>query len=106
MYFNPRALPLYFVHISLMYGSYMRRKPQKRTPEVAVFDGEVPYISEKPPVKKQNLPYITQMRLTEVLCGMRMIRTLVRVPFFENKPILFDLSLVTIACLVVGFPSS
>lgn len=85
MYFNPRALPLYFAHISLMYGSYMRRKPQKRTLEVAVFDGEVPYISEKPPVKKQNLPYITQMRLTEVLCGMWMIRTLVRVPFFREQ---------------------
>lgn len=106
MYFNPRALPLYFAHISLMYGSYMRRKPQKRTLEVAVFDGEVPYISEKPPVKKQNLPYITQMRLTEVLCGMWMIRTLVRVPFFENKPILFDLSLVAIALLTAAIPVS
>ena len=47
--------------ISLTYGRHMRRKPQKRTPEVAVFAGDVPYISEKPPDKKQNLPYITQI---------------------------------------------
>lgn len=40
----------------------MRRKPQKRTPELPVFEGEVPYISEMSQVKKQNLPYITQMR--------------------------------------------
>lgn len=30
-------------------------------PEVAVFAGDVPYISEKPPDKKQNLPYIAQL---------------------------------------------
>ncbi|RHL96301.1 hypothetical protein DWZ91_05225 [Bifidobacterium pseudocatenulatum] len=48
--------------ISLTYGRHMRRKPQKRTPEVAVFAGDVPYISEMSPDKKQNLPYITQMR--------------------------------------------
>ena len=48
--------------ISLTYGRHMRRKPQKRTPEVAVFAGDAPYISEMSPDKKQNLPYITQMR--------------------------------------------
>ena len=47
--------------ISLTYGRHMRRKPQKSTPEVTVFAGDVPYISEKPPDKKQNLPYITQI---------------------------------------------
>lgn len=47
--------------ISLTYGRHMRRKPQKRTPEVAVFAGDVPYISEMSPDKKQNLPYITQI---------------------------------------------
>lgn len=47
--------------ISLTYGRHMRRKPQKRTPEVAVFAGDVPYISEMFPYEKQNLPYITQI---------------------------------------------
>ena len=47
--------------ISLTYGRHMRRKPQKRIPEVAVFAGDVPYISEMFPYEKQNLPYITQI---------------------------------------------
>lgn len=47
--------------ISLTYGRHMRRKPQKCTPEVAVFAGDMPYISEMFPYEKQNLPYITQI---------------------------------------------
>ena len=58
--------------ISLTYGRHMWRKPQKHTPEVAVFAGDVPYISEKPPDKKQNLPYITQIdRLKWGYCAKR-----------------------------------
>lgn len=37
-------------------------KIPKTCPEVAVFAGDAPYISEMSPDKKQNLPYITQMR--------------------------------------------
>jgi len=47
--------------ISLTYGRHMRRKPQKHAPELPVFEGEVPYISEMSPDKKQNLPYIAQI---------------------------------------------
>lgn len=46
--------------ISLIYGRHMWRNPQKRTPEVAVFAGDVPYISEKPHVKTRNVPYISE----------------------------------------------
>ena len=45
--------------ISLTYGRHMRRKPQKRTPEVAVFAGDVPYISEMSQDKARNLPYVS-----------------------------------------------
>lgn len=36
-------------------------KTSKRTPELPVFAGDVPYISEMSPYEKQNLPYITQI---------------------------------------------
>ena len=36
-------------------------KIPKTCPEVAVFAGDVPYISEMFPYEKQNLPYITQI---------------------------------------------
>lgn len=66
---------LYFAHVSLIYGRFggltgdisltygrhMRRNPQKRTPELPVFAGDVPYVSEMSPYEKQNLPYIAQI---------------------------------------------
>ena len=36
-------------------------KIPKTCPEVAVFAGDVPYISEMFPYEKQNLPYVTQI---------------------------------------------
>lgn len=36
-------------------------KIPKTCPEVAVFAGDVPYISEMFPYEKQNLPYIAQI---------------------------------------------
>lgn len=38
------------------------KRSENVPPEVPVFVGDVPYISEKPHVKKPNLPYITQIR--------------------------------------------
>lgn len=52
--------------ISLIYGSRRWRKPQKHTPEQAFSEEEVPYISEIASVKKQNLPYITQIRPEDI----------------------------------------
>lgn len=53
-----RALPISRLYMAVACGERSENVP----PEVAVFVGDVPYISEKPHVKKPNLPYITQIR--------------------------------------------
>lgn len=47
-------------HLAYIWQTHAA-KTSKRTPEVAVFAGDVPYISEMSPYEKQNLPYITQI---------------------------------------------
>lgn len=47
-------------HLAYIWQTHVA-KILKHTPEVAVFERKVPYISEIYPDEKQNLPYITQI---------------------------------------------